>query len=121
MPQFVRNSPITHWKSSPLHQGFHRFPNAPQLPTSTRDCGKANSFITATVFHYVAICAELSLINSLEIVSWPSRIPAFSQAAHLLTPTPDPGKVNSNIADTVFHNVAICAELSLINSLEIVS
>ena len=70
MLQFVRNSrPSTHWKSSPLHCGFHRFRKAMHLPTTTPDRGKANSLNAATVFHYFAIGGELSPIDSLEILS----------------------------------------------------
>ena len=121
MPQFVRNSPITHWKSSPNYRGFHRFRNAPHFPTLTRDYRKANSLIAVTVFHHTAISVELSPIDSLEILSSHGGFHRFRSAPHLPTPTPDGGKANGHIADTVFHCVATCAELWPIDSLEFAS
>ena len=89
MLQFVRNSLLsTHWKSSPSHPGFHHFCIALTHPTPTPNRGKANSLIAATVFHYVAICAELWPINSLEIVSSPPRISPISQRAVTLHTNP---------------------------------
>ena len=72
------------------------------------------------MFYYVAICAELWPINSLEVLSSPPRISPISQRALTLHPNPDCGKANSLIEDKAFHYVAICVELSPIGSLEIV-
>ena len=88
--------------------------------TPPRGIGKPNSLIAVTVFHHTAISVELSPIDSLEIFSSHNGFHRFRNGPHLPTPTPDGGKANSHNANNVFHYVAICAELSPIDSLEIV-
>ena len=89
--------------------------------TPPRGIGKPNSLIAVTVFHHTAISVELSPIDSLEILTSHGGFHRFRNAPHLPNPTPDGGKANSLITATVFHRVAICAELWPIDSLEFVS
>ena len=121
MSQFVRTLSQGLTGNPLLATPDSTFRNALQLPNPTTDPGKANSHIGDAVFNYVAICAELWPINSLEVLSSPPRISPISQRALTLHPNPDCGKANSLIEDKVFHYVVICAELSPMDSLEILS